>query len=809
MKHLYRLAIVPLFFFFASNAEAQSIVSDYYDEATAVEFSEPQTDSYLFYLPLQNNSNVFVRMSEYNFSSVRYRRRGYDASFSRYEADGISLIDPVTNYVDYNVWSGMIRSGVTRDYNSYTAISDIFASDAGGRYSLRTRPATRNSEVSGRIWFADRNYRMGAAARINSSFGNDRWYYELSVRRRWGRNIGVDGTFLDETSVSFALEHHISPKHNMSLYATVSPTEQGVRSATTMEAYELYGKNLYNPSWGYWNGGKRNSRVRKTTRPFVLASYRGMWGETTAEISAGYRFGKSAYSSLGWHNAPNPYPDYYRNMPSAFDDEASRELATEAWKSHDTDYTHINWAEIVNSNRFSDGTSFYLLEDRVEDVSDIQLTASFRSTLGKYTNIRYGATGRILENQYYKEVKDLLGAPSFSDRDPFLSIANNYNDMRNLDRIISEGNRFGYNYSINYRHAVAFATVEYQQYRYKIVAGLEIGETQLYRVGKYEKALLEGNSYGRSDKINLSPYRLNIEGTFAISPRHTILLKTITGAKTPSYGNIFLAPMYSNGMIGNPKLMKVNSIDLNYVATLSRVSVRVCGFFTRTSDEAAVYRYYDDALGAYSDMAMTGIDKRYYGIEVGAEMELSNRLSLTIGGSAGSFTYAGNPSADIYEDATGQRLSANNAVMMKDFRLGGTPQTVTSAEFYYRNMNGWAFSLRGSYMADNYVTPAPRRRMRDVILSAGSPESVQKLTEQEKLKEAFNASITVYKNFTVGQTRINFILSVDNLLNSKDNLYSGYEQMRMHYTSAGYMPFDTKYLYGFGRTFYLMAGIKF
>ena len=76
---------------------------------------------------------------------------------------------------------------------------------------------------------------------------------------------------------------------------------------------------MYNSNWGYQGGKMRNARVRKTHEPVFVVKYTATPLENLeASATVLYRTGKNGYTALDWYDAPDPRPDYYRNLPSYF-----------------------------------------------------------------------------------------------------------------------------------------------------------------------------------------------------------------------------------------------------------------------------------------------------------------------------------------------------------------------------------------------------------------------------------------------------------------------------------------------------------
>ena len=84
----------------------------------------------------------------------------------------------------------------------------------------------------------------------------------------------------------------------------------------------MTGNYLYNPNWGYQNGEKRNAKVVTAFAPTAIISH--IWkinDNITLTTGVGAHYARYGNTALNWYNAPDPRPDYYRYLPSYFEDE--------------------------------------------------------------------------------------------------------------------------------------------------------------------------------------------------------------------------------------------------------------------------------------------------------------------------------------------------------------------------------------------------------------------------------------------------------------------------------------------------------
>ena len=97
-----------------------------------------------------------------------------------------------------------------------------------------------------------------------------------------------------------------------------------------------------------------------------------------------------------------------------------------------------------------------------------------------------------------------------------------------------------------------------------------------------------------------------------------------------------------------------------------------------------------------------------------------------------------------------------------------------------------------------YLSMSPLYRTDAVLSRNMSAEDIRELRHQEKFNSAcvFNASVG--KNWYINRAyTLGFSLEVKNLLNNQDENYQTYQ------------PFDSKYFYMFGTTYYMNIYFRF
>lgn len=441
------------------------------------------TDSSLFYRAIQSTGDLFRDATDFKFSFVAYNRRGEPYRPDRMSLNGIRL---PSRYIPS--MNALYPQKYGEPMNGWHLPTTL---DAEYRTSEEPLLPERNAALQ----FSGRNYLMGLRLTIAENLGRN-WDLAATVQGRTGRDLYADGVFSNSLNAAILLSKRFGDRHLFSLLTVVPVSMRSLRTSSTREAFDLTGNPLYNPSWGYQDGKVRSGRIRREAVPLAAAAYRIRLTDATS-LAATFtaETGIRRYSSLAWYDAPSPMPDYYRWMPGYQTDPVTRLEMENIWRANDVRYTQIDWDEFYRQNRNSkDGSATYLMEDRVERIANMQLLAEGITRISERLTVRYGIRAARTDSRFYKQMRDLMGRSYFVDRDYYLIDDGVYgnklqNDLRHPDRIIREGDRFGYDYDLRRNEIGAGGSLEYRADRLRAFIAAEVGAASVFRRGHYEKEL--------------------------------------------------------------------------------------------------------------------------------------------------------------------------------------------------------------------------------------------------------------------------------------------------------------------------------
>ncbi len=651
------------------------------------------------------------------------------------------------------------------------------------------------------------------------------WSRYFDVNARIGEDLNIMGVFHQDLRAEAGISQEFERGDYLSIDLKFPLLMQGLQSDASQEAITLTGDNLYNPAWGFYDGEVRNSRVSKYAIPEVEAIYiRPIGTQESTKLIARMNgeYGRRSISRLGWYDAYNPSPDYYRKLPSYVDQSDTQSEIEQLWRSEDSEYTQINWDALILQNQLSsDGEAHYIVEDQVEWRSGVDLSLILVSEVGDGVELIYGAQGELSSDRHFKEMVDLLGAEFLTDHD--LYIGDNVhlgtemqNDLRNPDRKIVEGDRFGYDYTLNTIDIKGVVGVEYRNDLVNLALRGEFGQRETERIGHYEKERFAGSlSYGASSKVTLPSNRVDVRVGYSPTGRHHITFEGLYHQLPVDDSDLFIQVQCANQVIDNPTSRTLSSASAGYRYQQSNFTLDAELYILYSRNATQVWSYYDDLSYTYSNVVIDGIGSRSMGVEIVTNWQIGHKLNWDVALSMGSYTYDTTPTVTLYDDQDMTLLSTSEATAINGCKVGNAPQILVTSSLDYFVDYGLILSLDCSYGGSRYIAPSFVRRTDRVICAADSPEMVSEIVDQERLGDLFDVTLGVTKSYWLRRDRrISVNARVNNLLGDVNQINYGRESNRILTTSGGsdvgsrYVE-GSSYIYNAPRTLRLSCSYTF
>ena len=432
------------------------------------------------------STDVFNSNTSFAWSTARYRNRGYQSNVESYYIEGLNFSSQERGQFNYSAMGGLNDASRYKEVLNPIEATN-FSFGGLGQSTNYLMGASRYAQ-GWKVGAAgtNRNYKARVNATYSSGLMANGWAVIAQLAYRFSPyvdNKGIIGEGIKYYSLGYFLTaERVWDNARLKLITFGAPTERGQNAAVTQEVYDLTGSNNYNPYWGYQNGKVRNSRIVKSYDPTVIAAYEYKIDEQQKiKAAVGYHYSWYSNSALNFYNAPDPRPDYYRNLPSyywdgqianpnnetsaqqLFDDNGNHypwglfigedmkgnSLGSgfedpmnpgswigpsvnqeqymnlvNLWRNRDNKTTQIDWDNIYASNYANNqtnptGAARYILERRHNDIQEANASFNYTNTQFDHLKMILGAEGKFSQGIHYKTIDDLLGGNQWIDIDAF------------------------------------------------------------------------------------------------------------------------------------------------------------------------------------------------------------------------------------------------------------------------------------------------------------------------------------------------------------------------------------------------------
>ena len=430
------------------------------------------------------STDVFNSNTSFAWSTARYRNRGYNSNVENYYIEGLNFSSQERGQFNYSAMGGLNDASRYKEVlNPMEATNFTFGGiGQSTNYLMGASRYAQGWKVG--VAGTNRNYKARVNATYSSGVMDNGWAVTAQLAYRFSPyidNKGIIGEGIKYYSLGYFLTaERIWDNARLKLITFGAPTERGQNAAVTQEVYDLTGSTNYNPYWGYQNGQVRNSRIVKSYDPTVIAAYEYKIDEQQKiKAAVGYHYSWYSNSALNFYNAPDPRPDYYRNLPSfmwdgqianpnnetsanqLFDDNGNHypwglfvgedmkgnslgsgfigddgylvgpsvnkdqyNALVNLWKNRDNKTTQIDWdniyaANLANNHTNPTGSARYTIERRHNDIQEANASFNYVNTQFDHLKMTLGVEGKFSQGIHYKTIDDLLGGNQWIDIDAF------------------------------------------------------------------------------------------------------------------------------------------------------------------------------------------------------------------------------------------------------------------------------------------------------------------------------------------------------------------------------------------------------
>jgi len=805
---------------------------------------------------LQASRDAFEQVAAYNWGQARFRIRGLDNEYGSVMINGVTMNKLYDGRPQWSNWGGLNDATRNQEFSSGSKPSDYTFGGILGTQHINTRASYHRIGTRVSVLGTNTNYNWRVMGTHASGLDKNGWAYTVSASYRMADEGHFEGTDYDAKAGFFAVEKRFNDKHSLNFTSIYAYNSRGKNSPNTKEVNDLAGIR-YNSYWGWQNGKKRNSRDKDVEEPMLMLNhYWKLSQNTNLTTNVAYQFGHIGNSRIDYFKADNLDPTYYRNLPSYATTTFNNGLWIGGTPQQETqaDYLRdkflnnkqLNWNAMyaANSNPNLDGRSVYVLyEDRVED-NLFTASSSLNSRISDNIILNAGANYRKLKSENFQYLTDLLGGQYLPDLDQyFIEYKNNekQSDLRNPDRNVGVGDRYGYNYILHANVVDLFTQFKFTYNKFDFYLAQTYSHTSYQREGLYQNGIYADNSYGKSERMIFESFGFKGGLTYKLTGRHLFETNAIHMTKAPTLRNTFTNARLNNTITNGLSQETISSVDASYLLRTPRIKARLSGFYSKIQDVTEISFMFTEGLGFLGEGTdgnqfvaeiLTGLDKQNLGVELGIEYQITQTLKATFAGTIGQYIYTNNPNTYLNVDNLKGTFDLGEA-KLKNYKQAGMPQTAASLGLEYRSPDFWWVGVNANYLDNNYLDVSAIMRTDNFFAIPGGggisfpdfvdhkgdvvnvQETGREYLKQEKFESIMLVNLVGGKSWRIDRKTVGVFANINNVFDVEYKT-GGFEQGR----NASFMEvyqdhqgpnrsFGPKYFYGFGRTYMVNLYMNF
>ncbi len=489
----------------------------------------------------------------------------------------------------------------------------------------------------------------------------------------------------------------------------------------------------------------------------------------------------------------------------------------------------------------------YALQADVIKDSQLSINTILDADLADNIRLNAAINYRNLKSENFARVEDLLGGTGYLDVDFFADEDDNavseevaanlaQSDLRNPNRIVTEGDRYKYNYEMHADVISGFAQAQFKYSDIDFYVAAMLSQTSYQRIGLFENGFFSGGgnngSFGESDKLDFSNYGFKGGFTYKITGRHLLDMNASYITKAPGIRNSFSNARQTNATVIGLESEKIQSVDASYIFRSPKVKARLTGFYTGFQDGSDIGFYFTEDLAglgvdtgdAFVQEILTNIERRHIGAELGIEAQVTPTIKLKAAASVGQYTFQNNPNLYLTSvDFDGPLTFGDGTTQLDGYHVAGGPERAFQLGFEYRDPDFWNIGVTTNFFSNAYIDVSNLARSTNFssdfdgnTFSDYDSDLAREILKQEQFDDYMLVNVIGGKSWKIDDYFIGFFATINNVFDQEYRT-GGFEQSRLanfkrlqEDQSRDNGPiFGPRYFFGNGTTYYLNVYVRF
>ncbi|MFT4567236.1 MAG: iron complex outermembrane receptor protein [Saprospiraceae bacterium] len=633
---------------------------------------------------MKSTPSIYVAGQAGGYGDSEVFTRGFDQTNTAFLLNGQPINGMEDGKMYWSNWSGMTDVATAVQVQRGLGSSKLAISSVGGTTNIIMK--STEQEQGGSV-----SYLMGndaynkITASYNTGMINDKFGLTVLLTH-WQGNGWAEGTKGQGQNYFISAGYKASEKSQFNFLLTGAPQWHDQNFDDNIsDHYDDNGDfNIkYNGNWGTLDGEHFTSRRNYYHKPVANLN----WDLTLNEKS---KLSTVLYGSWGRGGGSG-----------GIGNSANRKFTSDGQWDFDA---------IVAANQASNGTdgNEYVLRNSVNNHSWFGLVTNYETLLSQDLTLAIGADLRSYRGSHFREVRDLLGANAYSQREnarfPAREVTSEFtaNPWSGVSSYADLNERIAYNNDETIGYAGIFGQLEYSKNALSGYVQTAVSNQSHVRFELFN----ETESSEASEKVSNLGYNFKTGFSLELNENSNFFINTGYYQRQPFHDNIYLN--FSNFV--NPVTVpeKIFGLEAGYKYASKDFAINVNVYRTSWKDRASTNTLREgDVLPngvvvGTQDVFQNAIqDQLHTGLEIDFSYDMSDAFRIKGFGSFGNWQYNGDIRSQYFDDNR-ELILENTGDAIDGVKVGGAAQTTFGLGADYKVSSAFKIDLSYNHYANLY-----------------------------------------------------------------------------------------------------------
>ena len=616
---------------------------------------------------MKSTPSIYVANQAGGYGDSEVFTRGFDQTNTAFLLNGQPINGMEDGKMYWSNWSGMTDVATAVQIQRGLGSSKLAISSVGGTTNIIMKATELEQGGSAGLLYGNDNY-IKSTVSYNTGMINDKFGVSFLLTH-WQGDGWAEGTKGQGQNYFISAGYKASERSSFNFLITGAPQwhDQNFTKRIS-DHYKTGDFNIkYNNNWGLRNGEYQTLRRNFYHKPVANINW-------DFQINDKSKFSTVLYGSWGRGGGTGDRGDRDNRF---FTDEG-----------------YYDWDKIEQANIDSMGTAEYIIRSSVNNHSWYGAVLNYENQLTDNINISFGSDLRTYHGSHFRQVADLLGASSFTQRGTARfpdgrEVTTEYpaNPWSAISGSASLDEQIHYSNDETINYGGVYGQLEYTNDKLStFVQGAVSNQTHVRFELRNETEENEA-----SEKVSNLGYNAKVGASYSINDNNIIFANTGYYQRQPFHDNIYL----NFGNTVNPVTVpeKIFGLEAGYKYSNRDFAANLNVYRTSWKDRATTRSLQpDEILPNGTELGSEGFrntlqNQLHQGVELDFSYDINSSIRLKGFGSIGDWSYAGTLDRKFYNENR-DLVFEEDGTDVSDVKVGGAAQTSFGLGLDYKVTKG-------------------------------------------------------------------------------------------------------------------------